>query len=65
MKRKPTSKLDRALARICRKCPVCRRARRRQSGLAFRLVKRVEHTICPFCQAYERVYGRKAYQKRI
>jgi len=58
---KPT-KLDRALARICENCMVCRTARRRQTGAAFRLVKNVEGSICPFCQAYERVYGRKAHE---
>ena len=58
---KPT-KLDRALARICENCMVCRTARRRQTGAAFRFVKNIEGRICPFCQAYERVYGRKAHE---
>jgi len=56
------SKLDRALANVCRNCPVCRHARRRQTGLAFLLVNQVEQHLCPFCRAYERVYGRKAHQ---
>ena len=56
------SKLDRALASVCQNCPVCRRARRRQTGLAFLLVNRVEQHLCPFCRAYERVYGRKSHQ---
>jgi hypothetical protein len=56
------SKLDRALAKVCRNCPVCRRARHRQSGVAFRLVNQVEQHFCPFCRAYERVYGRKAHE---
>jgi uncharacterized protein CbrC (UPF0167 family) len=58
---KPT-KLDRALAKVCENCPVCRTARRRQTGAAYRLVKNVEGHICPFCQAYERVHGRKAHE---
>jgi hypothetical protein len=57
------SKLDRTLADVCRNCPVCRTARRRQAGLAFWLVNRVEQHLCPFCRAYERVYGRKAHAK--
>jgi hypothetical protein len=57
------SKLDRALVKVCENCPVCRRARRRQSGTAFRLVKQVETKLCPFCRAYERVYGRKAHEQ--
>jgi hypothetical protein len=56
------SKLDRALAGVCRSCPVCRQARQRQSGLAFRWVNRMERGFCPFCRAYERVYGRKAHE---
>ncbi len=56
------SRRDRALANICRVCPVCRRARATQAGLAFRLVQRVEAGICPFCRAYERVYGRKSHE---
>lgn len=58
------SKLDRALAKVCQSCPVCRRARRQQSGAAFLLVKQVERHLCPFCRAYERVHGRKAHEQR-
>lgn len=57
------SKLDQSLAKVCMNCPVCRRARRQQSGAAFQLVKRVETKICPFCRAYERVYGRKSHER--
>ena len=59
---RPISGLDRALARICENCPVCRRARRTQHGVAFTLVKQVEVGLCPFCKAYERVHGRKAHE---
>jgi len=58
--RQPTS-LDKILAKVCMNCPVCRSARHRQRGLAFQLVKQVETKVCPFCRAYERVYGRKAH----
>lgn len=51
---------DRALANVCLSCPVCRRARKRQSGVACWLVKRIEGHVCPFYRAYERVYGHKA-----
>ncbi|MDA8412832.1 MAG: hypothetical protein M0023_03490 [Desulfobacteraceae bacterium] len=54
--------LDRALAKVCESCPVCRPARRNQQGLANRFVKGVEERICPFCRAYERVHGRKAHE---
>ena len=55
------SSLDKILAKVCVSCPVCRRARQQQKGSAFQLVKQVETKVCPFCRAYERVYGRKAH----
>jgi hypothetical protein len=58
------SSYDKALARICANCLVCRRARRRQRGFAFWLVKRVESRLCPFCRAYERVHGRPAHEQK-
>ena len=56
------TRLDHMLARVCETCLVCRRARRRQRGLAFQVVKTVEGKVCPFCRAYERVHGRKAHE---
>jgi len=53
---------DRKLAQQCMACPVCKHARRKQRGLCFWFVKRLEARICPACQAYERVYGRKAHE---
>jgi hypothetical protein len=53
---------DRKLAQKCVECPVCRRARDKQKGLAYWFVKRLEGGICPSCKAYERVYGRKAHE---
>jgi uncharacterized protein CbrC (UPF0167 family) len=58
------SRLDKALANVCLNCPVCRRARRHQRGAAFWLVQKVEGRVCPFCRAYERIFGRKAYERR-
>jgi hypothetical protein len=54
--------LDRRLARVCENCPVCRRARKKQCGLAFELVKRVESHACPFCRAYAKIHGRKSHE---
>jgi hypothetical protein len=56
------SSVDRWLARVCVNCLLCRTARRRQGGWAFKLVSRLERRFCPFCRAYERVYGRKAHE---
>lgn len=60
--RRPPSALDRKLAAVCARCLVCRRARRNPRGLAAALVRTVESRVCPFCRAYERVYGRPAHQ---
>ena len=57
------SQLDEVLANVCVNCPVCRQARRRQHGAAFRLVQKIEGRVCPFCRAYERVFGRKAHER--
>lgn len=53
---------DRKRAQRCVECPVCRRARRKQEGVAFWFVKTIEGGVCPACQAYEKVYGRKAHE---
>jgi hypothetical protein len=42
--------------------PVCGHARKTQKGLAFWFVRCVEGSVCPYCKAYERVYGRKAHE---
>jgi hypothetical protein len=61
MKPRPVTQLDRKLAKVCQRCPVCRTARREQRGLAYEIVKSVEGAICPFCRAYERVHGHEAH----
>jgi len=61
MKQEITDK-DRAMAKRCLECPVCRRARRNQGGFTYWFVKTMEGGVCPYCQAYERVYGRKAHE---
>lgn len=63
-KRKITD-TDRKLAKVCVNCPVCSHARKKQEGAAFWFVKKIEGDLCPFCKAYERVYGRKAHQPII
>jgi len=60
-KRKITD-MDRKLAQFCMICPVCSHARKKQQGAAFWFVQKIEGNLCPFCKAYERVYGRKAHQ---
>lgn len=50
------------MARRCLECPVCSRARSRQRGFLFWMVKHVEEGLCPYCKAYEEVYGRKAHE---
>ena len=49
-------------AKFCKDgCPVCKRARAKGRGIAYQLV-RLERHICPNCRAYEKVYGKPAYQ---
>ena len=59
------TRLNRALARVCLNCTVCRRARKKQKGAAYWLTRKVESRLCPFCRAYERVYGRKPHEPLI
>jgi hypothetical protein len=51
------------MANFCRNlCPVCKAARKNQQGAAYWFVKNIDTKVCPFCKAYEKVYGRKAYE---
>lgn len=63
MRTKEPSSLDRVLAKFCEFCPTCLHARHYQKGVVFGFVKNVEEGICPFCQAYERVHGKKAHER--
>jgi len=49
-------------ARFCLDCPVCRRARLTQRGAAYLFVKHIDSRFCPYCKAYEKTTGRKAYE---
>lgn len=53
---------DRKMAKRCLACTVCSHARKKQQGAAFWFVQKIEGNFCPFCKAYERVYGRKAHE---
>jgi hypothetical protein len=64
MSTRTVTPLDRTLSRLCELCPVCRHARDNQKGIAYSFVKHVEVGICPFCQAYERVHGKKAHEAK-
>jgi len=44
------------------RCPLCRHARKTQKGAAYQLVKTIEEGLCPYCKAYEKVYGRRAHE---
>ncbi len=62
MNEKPITEDDIRKAKQCLECPLCRRARDKQRGLAFWFVRHVEGSLCPDCKAYEKVYGRKAHE---
>ena len=53
---------DRERAEKCLHCPLCTRAREKQSGLAYWFVKMLEGSICPNGKAYAKVYGRKPHE---
>lgn len=62
MNKQAVTEKDRQMAQKCVECPVCRKARRDQKGLAFWFVQKIEGGLCPYCRAYEKVYGRKAHE---
>jgi uncharacterized protein CbrC (UPF0167 family) len=53
---------DRQRAQKCMECKLCAYARDKQKGFAFWIVKKIEGSICPYCKAYEKVYGVKAHE---
>ena len=56
------SRLLKFMAKQCATCPVCRKARKNPGGILYKSVKHIESKICPFCIAYEKVTGRKAFE---
>jgi len=64
MEKQSGSMIMKSLALVCMNCPLCRTARKNQKGLAYSFVKNIEGGFCPFCIAYEKVYGRKAHEPR-
>jgi len=62
MTQRAITEKDLKLAQLCRNCKAWSRARRNQRGFLFWFVKHIEGGLCPACQAYERVYGRKAHE---
>ncbi len=53
---------DREMARVCLECPCGKMARLEQQGWLYECVKNFGEAMCPFGQAYEKVYGRKAHE---
>ena len=62
MDKKMISEKDKAMAQKCIECSLCKKARKEQRGFAFWFVKKIEGSLCPYCKAYEKVYGRKAHE---
>lgn len=54
---------DREMAQRCLDCMVCSHARDKQRGMFYWLVRKLEGSVCPYCKAYERVYGQKAHER--
>ena len=53
---------EKQMAQKCVTCPICSHARKKQRGFAYWFVKNIENGICPYCAAYEKVYGKKAHE---
>ncbi|MCE5263455.1 MAG: hypothetical protein LLG97_07960 [Deltaproteobacteria bacterium] len=50
------------MADFCKKsCTGCKIARKKGRGFLYQFVK-LESRFCPMCRAYEKVYGKKAYE---
>ncbi|MFC1694414.1 hypothetical protein ACFL1R_13025 [Candidatus Latescibacterota bacterium] len=62
MKTETITQKDKALAQKCLECAACNYARKKQKGFVFLFVRIIEGSICPYCKAYERVYGRRAHE---
>jgi len=54
---------DRAMAKMCLNCKLCSPARKNQRSFANWFVRVIEGGVCPYCKAYEKVYGRKAHER--
>lgn len=61
---KAITQQDRELAQVCIECTACKSAREKQADWAYWFVK-LQRRGCAYCQAYEKVYGRKAYEKGL
>jgi hypothetical protein len=53
---------EREMARMCLQCPCCKTARLEQKGLVYTCIKNFAEGLCPFCQAYEKVFGLKGHE---
>ncbi|MCK5014916.1 MAG: hypothetical protein KAS66_13980 [Candidatus Omnitrophica bacterium] len=62
MNKEMLTEKDKKLAQKCVECPLCKKARKEQKGFTFWLVRKIEGSACPYCKAYEKVYGRKAHE---
>jgi hypothetical protein len=56
---------DWKMAQVCVNCRVCEHARDEQKGASYWWVKAVDGGFCPYCKAFERVYGRKAHVRGV
>jgi hypothetical protein len=63
----PITDKDRERAKVClTKCKGCKTAREKQKGFWYWFVKNIEPKLnCPWCKAYAKVYGRKAYEPLV
>ena len=55
--------IDQRRAKFClMQCPGCKAARKKQKGFWYQAVRVSDDKLCPWCSAYTRTTGRKAYE---
>jgi hypothetical protein len=58
-----SSATDQRRAKFClMQCPGCKAARKKQKGFWYQAVRVSDDKLCPWCSAYTRATGRKAYE---
>jgi uncharacterized protein CbrC (UPF0167 family) len=61
MEKEEITEKEKQMAEKCVTCTICSQARKNQKGFSYGAVK-ILRTVCPYCKAYEKVYGKKAYE---
>ncbi|ETJ97491.1 MULTISPECIES: hypothetical protein [Propionimicrobium] len=62
-KQERQKKIDERRTNFCLNlCPGCKAARKKQKGFWYQAVKLSDDKLCPWCSAYHRTQGKRAYE---